>query len=177
MWPIYVNEHIGHAYDPEADTQQSVYEPLWERLVEVHGIAPERLTVKKGQALIWAANLLHGGDEHRDRTRTRWSQVTHYYFEGCSYYTPMGSDPAAGSIMFREPRNMLTGERMENRYAGEPVDAAFMRYDDPRAKARLPDDFDAAAYLAANPDVAEGGMEAGDHYLRYGRREGRPLRG
>lgn len=47
--------------------------------------------LKKGQALIWAANLLHGGSPHHDRSRTRFSQVTHYYFEGCKYYTPLFS--------------------------------------------------------------------------------------
>jgi hypothetical protein len=42
----------------------------------------------KGQALIWAANLLHGGSVQHDPARTRWSQVTHYYFRDCIYYTP-----------------------------------------------------------------------------------------
>ncbi len=49
---------------------------------------------KKGQCLIWAANLLHGGIPIIDNTRTRWSQATHYYFNGCKkYYSPMFSDP------------------------------------------------------------------------------------
>ena len=47
--------------------------------------------LKKGQALIWASNLLHGGSAHRDKGRTRHSQVTHYYFEGCQYYQPLSS--------------------------------------------------------------------------------------
>jgi len=45
--------------------------------------------IKKGQAVIWAANLLHGGDPIRDKTRSRLSQVTHYYFEDCVYTTPL----------------------------------------------------------------------------------------
>lgn len=40
---------------------------------------------------------------------------------------------------------------------------------------RLPPGFDAALYLAANPDVAASGMEPTAHFLRYGRLEGRPL--
>ncbi|MGA9422663.1 MAG: methyltransferase domain-containing protein [Rhodanobacteraceae bacterium] len=40
----------------------------------------------------------------------------------------------------------------------------------------LPHDFDAALYLAANPDVARSGMDAALHYLSYGRDENRKLR-
>lgn len=40
----------------------------------------------------------------------------------------------------------------------------------------LPDDFDAAEYLRANPDVAAAGADPVRHYLDYGRREGRKLR-
>jgi ectoine hydroxylase-related dioxygenase (phytanoyl-CoA dioxygenase family) len=36
--------------------------------------------------------------------------------------------------------------------------------------------FDAAAYLKANPDVAQTGMEPFDHYIAHGYQEGRPLR-
>ena len=58
--------------------------------------------LKKGQALIWSANLLHGGGEHRDKTRTRHSQVTHYYFEGCQYYMPLESYGGYRHLRFEE---------------------------------------------------------------------------
>lgn len=45
--------------------------------------------LKKGQAVIWAANLLHGGDPVKDTARSRLSQVTHYYFDDCLYTTPL----------------------------------------------------------------------------------------
>jgi len=32
---------------------------------------------------------LHGGTVQTDRSLTRHSQVTHYFFEGCTYYTPL----------------------------------------------------------------------------------------
>ncbi len=41
---------------------------------------------------------------------------------------------------------------------------------------KLPDDFDAAAYLAIHKDVAEAGIDAAAHYLEYGRHEGRVYR-
>lgn len=40
----------------------------------------------------------------------------------------------------------------------------------------IPEDFDERQYLLANPDVAAAGLDARQHYLQYGRREGRPLR-
>lgn len=68
-----------------------LYEAYIEKLVKEKRLQPERAILKKGQALIWAANLLHGGGSHVDKTRTRMSQVTHYYFDGCQYYSPLSS--------------------------------------------------------------------------------------
>ena len=47
--------------------------------------------LRKGQALIWAANILHGGSVWNDKTLPRHSQVTHYYFDGCKYWRPSRS--------------------------------------------------------------------------------------
>lgn len=46
--------------------------------------------LKKGQAVIWAANLIHGGSI-RKSNKTRLSQVTHYLFEDCKYWRPSQS--------------------------------------------------------------------------------------
>ena len=79
-----------------------------------------------GQALIWAANLMHGGDAIRDPSRTRLSQVTHYYFRGCSYYTPMASDVFLGNIAFRttELVDLRTERTVEHFYKGQPFTPA-----------------------------------------------------
>jgi len=73
--------------DPKAD--YFVYEHVIQQRVDHAGAKPVYATIRKGQAFIWAANLLHGGSPQRDRGRTRMSQVTHYFFEGCRYYTPL----------------------------------------------------------------------------------------
>ena len=70
--------------------------------MEAHGLQPAEFHPTKGQALIWAANLLHGGLPQRDKNKTRWSQVTHYFFEDCAYYTPLASLPYLGSVEYRE---------------------------------------------------------------------------
>ncbi|CAE6837990.1 hypothetical protein [Paraburkholderia nemoris] len=51
--------------------------------------------------------------------------------------------------------------------------------ENPRPKQQpvaLPSWFDPKLYLIANPDVAESGMDAGEHYLKFGWHEGRATR-
>jgi ectoine hydroxylase-related dioxygenase (phytanoyl-CoA dioxygenase family) len=60
-WPVYANEHIGHFTNDYRRTGQEVYEPLWAELMRVHGVEEQPFRAKKGDALIWSANLLHGG--------------------------------------------------------------------------------------------------------------------
>jgi ectoine hydroxylase-related dioxygenase (phytanoyl-CoA dioxygenase family) len=96
---------------PEVSAQDLGLDPKWseykryedwvEAMIEKEGFEPHYATIGKGQALVWAANLLHGGAERRDPDRSRHSQVTHYFFEGCKYYTPMVSAP--GNVRWRDP--------------------------------------------------------------------------
>lgn len=69
--------------------------------ISKHGLEPEYATISKGQALVWSSNILHGGSTRRDENRTRHSQVTHYFFEGTKYYTPLLSDEE--NTVWREP--------------------------------------------------------------------------
>jgi hypothetical protein len=174
-WPIYGNEHIGRcmATLPGRPTQ-APYEPVWTALVETHGATARQFHAKKGQALIWAANLLHGGAPQLNRQLTRWSQVTHYFFDDCAWYAPMYSDPFFGKIYFRRLRNIQTGEPMRQQYAGHPIPDAVME----AMRPPHPDGpyvFDGPAYLLANPDVAAHGIDPLEHYLRHGHAERRRL--
>lgn len=67
------------------------YEARIQELIATEKLEPEYGTIRKGEALIWHANLLHGGAPQKDLQRSRHSQVTHFYFENCRYYTPMNS--------------------------------------------------------------------------------------
>lgn len=78
------------------------YIPAIKELIELSGLKKEIFLPKKGDCLVWSANLLHGGDPILNRNLTRLSQVTHYFFENCKYYTPLMSDPASGKIFWRE---------------------------------------------------------------------------
>jgi hypothetical protein len=174
-WPVYVNEHIGLcAAESASPVTQAAFEPLWRELVRKADIAPQRFLARKGQALIWTANLLHGGLPHLRADLTRWSQVTHYFFDDCAYVTPMHSDPAYGSTWYRRPVDIATGKPLQNRYAGYPVPTEHMEAVHPRAHA-LPSEFDSERYLVANPDVRASELSPAEHWLRYGRFEGRAI--
>jgi len=71
----------------------AIYEQFIRDLVDVMHYKVERFITTKGKVLLWAAHLIHGGDKINDLNRTRKSQATHYYFEGCEHYvSPMFSD-------------------------------------------------------------------------------------
>lgn len=74
-----------------------------------------------GDVLIWSAHVIHGGARVLDRNSTRWSHVTHYFFEGCAYTTPMasggpGPDPALRNLLTdlrdgRRVHHVIDGQR------------------------------------------------------------------
>ena len=76
------NQSDFEHYDAFVAERARRYERHIEEQIERFGKEPQYGTIRKGEALIWAAHLIHGGSPQRDRSRTRHSQVTHYYFEG-----------------------------------------------------------------------------------------------
>jgi len=90
-WKRFIARARRHRHGPErvAEVDYPKYEEVIQARIAAGGIEPEYATIKKGQAFLWSANLVHGGSPHRDRGRTRMSQVTHFFFEGCRYYTPL----------------------------------------------------------------------------------------
>ena len=103
------------------------YEPAIAQLVSDQALEPEFGLLKKGQALIWSANLLHGGSPIKDQTRTRHSQVTHYFFDNCAYLTPLLGDQVAGYSLFRQPIDIRDGSVRTGTYGAEPIDARQVR--------------------------------------------------
>lgn len=108
------------------DDYVAYYEDFIENVIRANGLQKEKLNIKKGQALIWAANLLHGGEPILDKNSTRYSQVTHYYFEDCVYYTPLYTDMVLKKVHLRKMLDINTGSIMYNKYLGHKVDHGFM---------------------------------------------------
>ncbi|NET43555.1 MAG: phytanoyl-CoA dioxygenase [Okeania sp. SIO2B3] len=114
-----------------------IYEEFLQSLIEHNGLKKVELYVKKGQALIWAANLLHGGSPVLDKNRTRYSQVTHYYFSDCMYYIPLLSDPFLHRIHLKEVRNIMTEKVVDHIYNGEKIEVNPEQYEIERLKYEL----------------------------------------
>lgn len=87
---------------------QTIFHQRWMELLAQRGLEPALFTPRLGQALVWTANLIHGGSAVDDHALTRWSQVTHYYFKGCRYYTPMLSNWPDEPIAWRQPSNVAS---------------------------------------------------------------------
>jgi hypothetical protein len=103
------------------------YEDFVEELVEASELPRRELYLQRGQAIIWAANLIHGGARIRDTSRTRLSQVTRYYFSNCMYYQPMFSDPAIGRVQLKDVVDIRTRGRVPNLYRGRAVNGRRLR--------------------------------------------------
>lgn len=110
--PVYSPTDIGSG--DYGDYEQFVAD----RMVE-GGYAKELGTLKRGEAILWSANLFHGGDPIRDPTRSRTSQVTHYYFDDCLYYTPLGSSDE--TVLMRAPYDFASKRYVKNRLLGKTI--------------------------------------------------------
>jgi hypothetical protein len=158
-WPILMGEHLGLNLSQHQGVGQHLFDEAWQKSVDISGIKPSYFHCKKGQALIWAANLLHGGSRQLDSTRTRWSQVTHYYFSGCTYWRPYASNISSGDIFSFSPPNILLNKKYS---LSEKI------------KAELPADFDAKKYKSLYRDLdALSEPHAAEHWILNGQFEGR----
>jgi hypothetical protein len=90
-------------------------------LIEVKKLPKEVLHADKGEAIIWAANLLHGGELISQPGSSRHSQVTHFYFEGCSYYTPSLSNIHMNRFHRANRRDIRTGEPLRHYFEELPL--------------------------------------------------------
>ena len=70
------------------------YETFLEDKVEELGLKKEVFKAKKGDMLIWHANILHGGEPHTDKNRTRKSLVYHFFDENSVCYHEVTQRPA-----------------------------------------------------------------------------------
>lgn len=76
------------------DNTYQNYEQKIEDVIKQHQFVPHTFMAKKGDVLIWHANLLHGGCAITDVALTRKSMVAHYYAEGVLQYHEISQRPA-----------------------------------------------------------------------------------
>ena len=113
--PEYAPWDYGEASGHE---HYDTYERHLAEQIEQRGLTAELATMARGEAFLWAANLWHGGAPRRDPDRTRHSQVTHYFFAGCRYWTPLESTPE--ERVWRRPRFVRPTPRSRDRLRRRP---------------------------------------------------------
>jgi hypothetical protein len=84
---------VDHIKNQGYASYQARYEPFIQRLISERGLRPTYFEARKGDVLIWHANLLHGGSQRRDLRLTRKALVGHYFAAGAFVY----HDPSAAS--------------------------------------------------------------------------------
>jgi hypothetical protein len=121
--PIFDLQHLGLTANGSKSIHENyaAYDQFLQYFIQHLKLEKTEVSLRKGQAIIWSANLLHGGSPILDPSRTRHSQVTHYFFSDCIYYTPLLSDLFLKKIYIREINNIANGETVPHIYNGEQV--------------------------------------------------------
>jgi hypothetical protein len=65
---------------------QEKYEPRIQELIAGHQLEPHYFHARKGDVLLWHANLLHGGSPRRDLRLSRKAVVCHFFVKGAFVY-------------------------------------------------------------------------------------------
>lgn len=65
---------------------QAKYEPFIQKLLADHHQKAHHFLAKKGDVLIWHANLIHGGSPRRDLAHSRRAVVCHFFVKGAFVY-------------------------------------------------------------------------------------------
>ncbi len=124
--PEYDFSHFKNSLEDNSYDNYPEYESFMEELMEASPYKKEKFFAKKGDALIWSSNIVHGGSAVNDPNSTRFSQVTHYYFKDCVYYTPMLSNTVTHELFVRRfLTNIRNGQPVVNSWNGQKTN--FMR--------------------------------------------------
>lgn len=94
--PYYLNsdyDNEGSAFLIGKQSYRSYEEMIVSKIAE-KGFKKKVFTPKKGDLLIWHANLFHGGEVHKDKHLTRKSMVFHYFKKNSICYHEITQRPA-----------------------------------------------------------------------------------
>jgi len=119
--PFYTLADLGiqASLEPSAYMQNQLTYARWlVQSLQRRGLREHWLQCEADHMIIWAANLAHGSINILDVARTRYSQVTHYFFEDCMYYIPAYSNIPVGVTHYKSVTNIITGEKVPHRYFG-----------------------------------------------------------
>ena len=78
---------------------QEKYEPFIRGLIDEHQLEPHYFHAKKGDVLIWHANLLHGGSARHDLSLSRRALVCHFFVKGAFVYHDLSASRSRQQYM------------------------------------------------------------------------------
>ena len=194
--PFYTMQHLKVKPGDYAEYEKKIEKKI-EKNITKFGLVPKYGTIKKGDILIWHANLIHGGSKRNNMTLTRKSVVMHYFFENCKYWTPLLSNEK--NIVFRDSTKFVNNKfdlTITRKTSNDNevfvdndvnhIDASVFDIDATASEA----DAAAVAYISDNYNKIDNNLiekykkcypdlqhltdeEASEHYFRYGIYENR----
>jgi len=79
------------------------------------GIEPHYFHAKKGDVLIWHANLIHGGSMRRNLQLSRRALVCHFFVKGSFAYHDLSASetkPYSGTCLLRPADEAVAGAKL-----------------------------------------------------------------
>lgn len=93
--PYLMSDALGIGYDLGYKDYNDIYEPAIQKLISDNHLEPAYFLAKKGDVLLWHANLLHGGSKLRSAAHaSRKALVCHFFAQGCICYHDLVALPA-----------------------------------------------------------------------------------
>jgi hypothetical protein len=104
-----VSEFQQHGYA----SYHAKYEPHIRELIQTHALEPHYFHAKKGDVLIWHANLLHGGSARNNISLSRRSLVCHFFVKGSFVYHDLAAAQSRtqylGTCLLRDGTGAILG--------------------------------------------------------------------
>jgi Phytanoyl-CoA dioxygenase (PhyH) len=89
------------------------YEPYIQESIQTNALEPHHFHAKKGDVLIWHANLLHGGSPRNNILLSRRSLVCHFFVKGSFVYHDLAAAQSRtqylGTCLLRDDSGALLG--------------------------------------------------------------------
>jgi ectoine hydroxylase-related dioxygenase (phytanoyl-CoA dioxygenase family) len=94
--PYYLNSDYGNEGNAFflGNKSYTDYENMIAERIKAQKMEKVKFFAKKGDLIIWHANLFHGGDPHLNKEKTRKSMVFHYFNEDAICYHEITQRPA-----------------------------------------------------------------------------------
>jgi ectoine hydroxylase-related dioxygenase (phytanoyl-CoA dioxygenase family) len=89
----------------DINTQYMRYHERLADAIQEEGMRRHVAQMRKGDVLIWAASLIHGGTAIVDPNRTRLSQVTHYWLQPAAHFWVPRLSPEDKHLHAKKPAN------------------------------------------------------------------------